>query len=83
MNALAAIPHERSGGDEAIRCCREGRNGRTGGEDQETCQEHPLTAEPITQTSSHQQESSEDDGIGVDNPLQFARRGLHGADDGG
>ena len=76
-----AHPHDGAGGGEALRAAREGRQRRTGPEHHEAAHEDPLPSHAVAQGPKGEQKSGEDDGIGVDDPLQLSRCGVQAAND--
>ena len=73
--------HDRPGPDEPVRRARPRRQGRPAPEDDEATHEDPLAPYPITECSEAQQQTSEEDRKGIDDPLQLGRGRVQVADD--
>ena len=63
---------EGTGADQHALACRKPVEQRGAGEDDEADEEEPLAAEQVAKASAEQQEAAEDEGVGVDDPLQAA-----------
>ena len=79
-----------SGCTETHECARRGEDistlgpGREGGpatEDDEAAHKHPFAPDAIAERPERQQQAREDDGVGVDHPLELASAGPEGARD--
>ena len=64
--------HERN---QEVHRARPGGADRSNGEDSKSDEENPLAPKPIRQAATDEQQPREDHGVGVDDPLQLARRG--------
>jgi hypothetical protein len=69
-------PHQPSGGDQLSGGIGERGPRREQPEQHHADLHHALAAEPVSEPTTGQQETGEDERIGVDDPLQLARRGL-------
>ena len=54
---------------------------RTGPKDHQPTHEHPFASHAVTERSQGEQETEEDDGVGVDDPPQLAGGGMQTSDD--
>ena len=68
--------HDRSRRGQPVRRGRQGGEGRPRTEDHQPGQEHPLAPEPVAWRPEGEQQAGEHDGVGVDDPLELARRGV-------
>ena len=69
-------------GDQPLRARRERRHGRHRGEARAAHEQQPAPADPVAQAAHRDQESGQDQGIGVDDPEQFDAGGGQAAGDG-
>ena len=70
-----ACAHARPGEDQDVGRFGERREQRSGAEHGEADDEAAVTSEAVTEAPCRQEQPGEDDGVGVDDPLQLARRG--------
>ena len=70
-NAMSSVDRSGEGGADRPQC-----------EHGEPDQEEPLAAEPVGQRPSDEQQAGEHHGVGVDDPLELARRGMQVPDEG-
>jgi hypothetical protein len=77
-----ADSHHDPAGRQQPHAARPGREGRPRGEDEQPGEEHPFPPGAVSECAEGEQQSGEGDGIGVDDPLQLARRGVQVFDDG-
>ena len=78
MMAAAPIPIRAARGDQTMRRAGEGREGRAGTEHGEAGHEHPFPPDPVAGAPENEKEAGEDHRVGVDDPLELARGGMHG-----
>jgi hypothetical protein len=52
------------------------REQRTGAEQEEAGEQRPLSAEPVTERATREQQAGEDEGVRVDDPLQRRPAGI-------
>ncbi len=79
----ATDAHQGAGGDELVRRAGHGRQDRTQAEDGEARLQGAASTEAVTERAGRQQQTGEDQGVGVDHPLQLAVGCVQLADDGG
>jgi hypothetical protein len=73
-NSAPHTPTARAGGDEQAEVGRDGAQQRAEGEQRQAALEDPPSAEPVGGRARQHQQAGDDQGVGVDRPLQ-AREG--------
>ena len=68
--------HDDAGGDEVPRLGGEDREQRGEAEDREAELQHALATEAVTEGARREQQAGEDDGVGVDDPLELGAGGV-------
>ncbi len=68
--------HDRAKGDQKTRRTRQGGADRPGRENGRADQKESLASEPIGQAAADEHQARKDHGVGVDDPLQDAGRGV-------